>query len=328
MEELAAWINNKYPDSLQKVKAAYTWVVQNIQYSADSALVINHGLDKRAVIDAAFRRRKGVCENFAAIFAELCRLMGFQTYVVEGYTTQGARVDEAGHSWTTVRLDGDWFLFDPTWDSENRGVLKFFQQTGEEFGETHVPYDPLWALVSYPKGLDGKSNLPKKNTRINYKDSISCFLSLDSLQQLRAKERRMEMVRTKNQLTLLNQKVVKGLLEEQLQELQMKNYDKAVSLINQAAESLNSFISYRNAGFLPEKSEKEIHGWMDSVPSFLDSALYYLDLVDHSAAVLVFGTGTAHEKEKALRKKWKEQSVFLDQFLTASPGNRKQLLYQ
>ncbi|HRN73838.1 MAG TPA: transglutaminase domain-containing protein [Ginsengibacter sp.] len=320
VQELAQWIDSRYKDSALKVSAAYRWVTENISYSTEKAFAINHGLDKRAVIDVAFERRKGVCENFAAIFSELCKLMGFRSEVIEGYTVQHGAMDEVGHAWVAVNMENDWYLFDPTWDVQYRSAYKYYKLRGDEFISSHVPYDPIWKLLPYRE--EGRKRGAIVN---NYKDSLEIFLSMDSVSRFRSAAKRIEAGRAKNRLVNANYKVVKGQLEEQLQELQVKDYEKSVSFMNEAAEKMNDFVDYRNARFRPLKSETEIRMMLFGVEGMLDSALVYLTKVDHSEAVLVYGTGPARENESALRKKLRTLEAFVNQYFATAVNEREKL---
>ncbi|MCO6498638.1 MAG: hypothetical protein J5I50_13370 [Chitinophagaceae bacterium] len=320
VQELAEWIDTHYKDASQKVNAAYRWVTDNITYSTEKAFAINHGLDKRAVIDVAFERRKGVCENFAAIFSELCKLMGFRSEVIEGYTLQNGVMDEVGHAWVTVYMDGDWFLFDPTWDAQFRPNYKYYKIKGDEFIVTHVPYDPIWKLLPYEDRGRGA-----RKAVYNYRDSIDVFLAMDSVDRFKSSAKRIENEKTKNRLVNANYRVVKGQLEEQLQELQVKNFEAAVSYMNEATARINDFIDYRNERFRPLKSESEIRAMLEGVDALLDSALAHLERVDKSEATLVYGTAPARENEAAVRKKLKSQQDFLQLYFSTAVNEREKL---
>src|SRR5688572_26460471 len=119
--DIAENVKQKFTTDRDKVHAIYTWVASNIRYDTDSANVINMGLDPDAKVTAALRRRRGVCENYAAIFNEVCIKAGLTSFVIDGYTKQNGFVDKTAHSWCAVFIDNNWLLCDPTWD-EGRGT--------------------------------------------------------------------------------------------------------------------------------------------------------------------------------------------------------------
>ncbi len=148
--DISNYIKTNFKTDKEKALAIYAWVTANIRYSTDSANHINLGSDEEAKVTAALRRRKGVCENYAAIFNDIALKSGLTSFMVSGYTKQGSFVDKTGHSWCVALIDKSWQLFDPTWD-EGRGMnVKYFMISPEEFIETHMPYDPLWQLSDHP----------------------------------------------------------------------------------------------------------------------------------------------------------------------------------
>ncbi len=106
--DIAAYIKANFKTDREKVRAIYAWVTTNIRYSTDSANSINLGVNQQAKITFALRRRKGVCENYAAIFNDIALKCGLTSFVVSGYTKQSGFVDKSGHSWCAVLIDKDW----------------------------------------------------------------------------------------------------------------------------------------------------------------------------------------------------------------------------
>ncbi len=319
--ELAGMIDQRYPDSAQKVFAAYNWVTSNIRYDSQKAFVINNSTDPRAVIDVAFKRRAGVCENFAAIFVDLCQQMGLRAVVVEGYGIQNNLADRVAHSWAAVNLDNDWFLFDPTWDAGRNGRFSFYKKTGEEFISTHRPFDPMWQMVSYPK-IDREA---RSTAYFHYRDSIKLFLSMDSLHRFETALQRVRRTTKPNDLAETHQKVLNNNLEIQRQEQQMEWYGRAVDLMNEVGSALNEFIDLRNEQFSSVKEEARLKKLLTGLDLLLDSAQQYLTRVDGSPASLVYGTQPAREQLTRLDQRLKEQKNFLEKYLVADLYQRKKM---
>jgi len=148
--DIAGYVTSHFDGERPKVRAIYTWVTANLKYDKDSASIINSGINPEAKINVALRRRKGVCENFAAIFNDICLRAGLTSFVINGYTKQSGTVDRAGHSWCAVFINKEWYLCDPTWDEGSGLNSKYFLVPPTEFIETHMPFDPLWQLLNYP----------------------------------------------------------------------------------------------------------------------------------------------------------------------------------
>lgn len=79
---------------------------------------------------------KALCEGYSDAFAYLCQSIGIQTTGVTG------RANGGDHIWTAVKLDGDWYQFDVTFDDPTGGdpvcSYAYFGLTTKEICETHV----------------------------------------------------------------------------------------------------------------------------------------------------------------------------------------------
>lgn len=319
--DVAAFGMQKFHNDESKIFFAYSWVVRNIRYDAEKALAINRGVNARAIIDSAFKRRKGVCENFAAIFSDICQKMGFQSFVINGYSRQNGSVDRQPHSWSTVKIDGDWFLFDPTWDVGKSGPFNFFKRSGADFIASHMPFDPIWQLlespISHADFYRGQLTGHSKVT-FNFSDSLDIFITMDSLARYQSSLKRIESAGLYDQKIVTNYKIVKNDLEMERQDEQLRWYNAAVQSMNEAKEQLNNFIDYRNNQFLPEKPGETIYTMLGGIDEKLQKAFLWLDQVDKSEAILVMGTAPAREQLQKLRARVKEQQKFLKEFLAST----------
>jgi len=68
-------------------------------------------------ITKALKTRRGICENYATLFMDICNKTGIKSFVVEGYTKQNGFADYIPHAWSAALIDTTWYLFDPTWGS-------------------------------------------------------------------------------------------------------------------------------------------------------------------------------------------------------------------
>ena len=100
--DIAAFITAHFNTDAKKVRAIYTWVTSNIKYDADSVHRVILIEDKEQLITSALKRRRGVCENFASVFSDICNKAGLPSFVVEGYTKQNNSVDKSTHAWCTA----------------------------------------------------------------------------------------------------------------------------------------------------------------------------------------------------------------------------------
>ena len=85
-------------------------------------------------IYGAFINKKGVCEAYSKAFQTLCYAVGINANQAVG----------VGHMWNTVKLDGDWYYVDVTWDDPivNGGTIDiisydYFNKTTAQMHVAH-----------------------------------------------------------------------------------------------------------------------------------------------------------------------------------------------
>jgi hypothetical protein len=194
-DSLAFKLTSPYRTGLEKVRAIFGWVTQNISYNTGILNPVrNRIFDNRA--DTAtewksademtacqvLRRRVAVCEGYARLFKTLCHYAGIRSEVINGYArcSPGPLRFGTNHSWNAVLIDSAWYLVDATWGS---GYLdqsaRFVQQTDESYFLTrpehfvhdHFPDDIRWTLLTDIPMLNEFKHAPYK-TRSFVKYSI------------------------------------------------------------------------------------------------------------------------------------------------------------
>lgn len=318
-EKFAAYLQQRFTEPSQQLWELYNWVTTNIKYDKDSAMYFNWNAGYDTKISATLRRRKGVCENFASLFADIANRLTIPAYVVHGYPSWSPKNKDNSHSWVAVQNDGDWFLCDPTWDAQSAGGEKYFMITPTDFIQTHIPFDPLWQLLEKPV------NYPMAGSKFMYKDSVNAFLQLDSLQQFLAAERRIKNSTAQNNMTKnwqshnrMNVAIIAGQNDEKL-------YNEAVVLVNRAGKYLNDFIQYRNAVFIPQKQEQEIKQMLSQITPLLKEAKNKTAAMGKQAENFQYNTETILQKIMSVEKRTGEQLDFLNQYFSAAPVERARL---
>lgn len=319
--EIAAYIKKHFKTDEQKAKAAYAWVTANIKYDKDSIhyVVSDESRDER--VTYAMRRRKGVCENFAAIFTDICLKSGLRSYMVEGFALENGHIKTQPHAWSATEIDTSWFLFDPTWDagfsySGSFRKANFFKVSPQDFITSHYPFDPLFQFLNYPVTYASLSKgNEKKRVYFNYRDSIKVLENSDSLSRYIARYQRIQ----KNgwPASLIDSKLKQTKLEIELiyQDDDMGNYNKAVAELNYATQLLNNFIVYRNDQFLPARKEDQVLQDFQYINDKLSQAARRLQKVNASAATLSLNTGDVEYNIKNIAEKAKQQLDFYNNYL-------------
>ena len=95
----------------------------------------------------ALVRKKGVCESYARAFQYLCYRAGIQCLLVTG-NSMGV-----GHMWNVVKIDGEWYHMDVTWDDpigpQNSSLpyYDYFNVSTNEIKRTHgIDAEQLYAI--------------------------------------------------------------------------------------------------------------------------------------------------------------------------------------
>lgn len=328
---IAEYVKQKFTGDSKNLQAIYIWVISNIKYDTDSANIINMGPDPEAKITAALRRRRGVCENYAAIFNDICLRCGLTSFVVDGYTKQNGFVDRVGHSWCAVYVDKSWLLCDPTWD-EGTGNTKYFLVQPSAMIETHMPFDPMWQLLDHPVShqqfYSGNFYTGKDQPVFNYADSISAYIKMDSLQRLRSTAFRIEqsglynnMVKNRRDFTKMNIEIIR-------EDKDVDLYNSSVADLNTATTIYNNFVDYRNKQFTPAITDNAMQALLDGIDSKLAAANKKLDEIAKTEATFTFSTDDVRDKINALTHRSKEQKDFLKTYLNTAAINRPSLFYK
>ncbi len=89
----------------------HNYLIQNIKYCKDLAIIKNAGQD----IVSSLIYKKSVCAGIAKSMVYLLRKAGIQCAVVEG-SAKNELNEEESHAWCVVRLNGENYHIDPTYD--------------------------------------------------------------------------------------------------------------------------------------------------------------------------------------------------------------------
>ncbi len=112
----------------EKVKAIYKWMIYNFEYDYDCEPFIQY-FNVRKTLSA----RKGICYDFAHLFATLCRSQNISCYVVDGDKRDNFQYH---HTWNRVYFHSSWWNMDVTFDivqTKNQGELYGFRKIDNAF---------------------------------------------------------------------------------------------------------------------------------------------------------------------------------------------------
>lgn len=325
---IAHFINTNFSTERDKLRAIYTWVTYNIRYDKDSMNAINLNPDPQTKIIAALRRRKGVCENYADIFHDIAVKSGLTIYIVSGYTKQWGALDRSGHSWCAVQLGNEWLLCDPTWD-EGRRSYNYYLSTPEQMIVSHMPFDPLWQLLSSPLTHDDfqMGRTPKKNDPKQVTDSMIAFRNMSDPEQLESCARRMRQAGIFNDLTRNRLAYIDMQVSIVYEDRDMKLYNASVSDLNRALVAYNEYIQFRNNQFLPSTPGRRVSDMLLPVEKSLKDAQEKLDSLNLSRYNSQYDPSVLLNRIETLSGKLLEQREFLKKWLASNTVEREKLFH-
>jgi len=289
--DIAGYINANFRSDEDKVRAIFIWVASNLEYDVDNMFTMRYNETKEEKIAKALKTRRGICENYAAVFDDICSKCGLQSDIIVGFTKQPEYTSYLRHGWCAVKIENKWRLYDPTWGS---GVIidnKFTPKINNEYYDadpamlirTHMPFDPMWQMLYYPKSnrefTDGKATVSKSKTYFNYPDSIAAYEKMSEGGKYEAEARRLEqngvnsevvydrLTNLKSNIDVLrnNDKVLK-------QNKVVDTYNEAIADLNKGVNDLNDFINYRNRQFTPMKPDAAIQEMLDAAEKHITRA--------------------------------------------------------
>lgn len=133
--QILATIPANYPE-VEREKRIHDYILTHLQYDYAAAAnptpansVLPHAYD----IYGAAVEGKSVCEGYAKLFQYLCYRTGINATQISG------TADGGGHMWNAVKIDGDWYEIDVTWDDGDGELLyyQYFNLTHSQMAQNH-----------------------------------------------------------------------------------------------------------------------------------------------------------------------------------------------
>ena len=140
----------------QKIKTIHNYLIDSIEYEED--------LTQSNIYDiyGALVKKRCVCEGYAKAFQYLMNVIGIENAIVIGTGTNSINKTE-NHAWNYVKLNGQWYAVDVTWDDPiiigggsltTKSRYKYFLKGSNTMNENHQPsgrFTPEGQLFTYPE---------------------------------------------------------------------------------------------------------------------------------------------------------------------------------
>ena len=162
VEMLARYLMDGAENDVEKVRAFYVWIADNISYDTKSYFRRQYPSQSP---QAVLKQRTAVCQGYANLFKQFCDIANFPCIEIsgfsKGYGTNPAYIpEEPNHVWNAVQVDEQWRLIDVTWASgyidKNRRFVKrfsdyYFFPDPAELIFTHFPANHNYQLLLISK---------------------------------------------------------------------------------------------------------------------------------------------------------------------------------
>lgn len=323
-KDIAENIKANFKTDSDRVRAIYVWLASNIEYDVANMYALNAYESRQDKMAKALRTKKGICEHYAVLFNDLCEKCGVKSYIIGGYTKQNGRADYIPHAWTAARLDGEWFLFDPTWGSGyiDQEDGKFYKRLNNDFYrvppgqliKSHMPFDPMWEFLNYPVNnqefYEGKTKQVSSKPYFSFTDSIAVWEQQDSATRLVGEIRRVEENGMKNSMIFDFVAHLKKSIEIE----KSKDFNSAVYDYNEGVNNYNKYINYWNKQFRPMKPDNEIQDMFDAAYNRLTGARRKLQKIQDPGDELQPLVSSLHRSIDDLMEKVDEQDEWLKRY--------------
>lgn len=292
---LVAYMKQYLKTEDQLARAIYTWVSRNIKYNVYITYTPkSEETDEAKEIQKILSERKGVCQEYTLIFKTLVQEAGMEAYIINGYNRQNGTLLPDPHQWCAVRIEGKWYMFDPTWGAGFVEDYKFVPSSNHRFCKlpsdtllkTHMPFDPLFQFrerpLTYEEFDTGTYDEQRSVPVFYWRDSLALYTRQDTLQKLVNARQRMLANGKSNDLVYYTLELTSQNIRVAGIRKVLTAYNTAMNLLGESADAINKFIQYRNKAFEPKKEDEEIQKMVDMPERLISRADSIINTI-HSA---------------------------------------------
>lgn len=297
---LARYLTRHTKNDMEKVRAFYVWIANNITYDMKS---FQAGLYPDFHPRAVLKEKKAVCEGYARLMQALCIEADIKCEIIRGYSKgygyrTGQSFSTSNHSWNAVEIDGEWQLVDATWAATRTNTSKvklplsnhYFFTHPQTFLLDHLPEVPMWQMVSNPISLEdfesGDRAIQLKLSGkgdYHYRDSLKVFMSMNASDRILDYQKRASVFNPKNTGANYHRGVeylYRGLDSlELLDQVQDADIDTAIPYLEKRVFSMLQEAAFHFSGIRPSSP------YYESAQNFLDETIYDRGVFKYEAAI-------------------------------------------
>ena len=268
VQDIANYIQASFKGEELQIKAAYFYVISTISYDVNYNFSTEIFSSDEDFVTKTITTKSGVCIHYAKLFKAIIDKLGFDCQIITGYTKQNNLIGNLSHAWCAMHFkDGNWYVFDPTWDSGyvknqkfTRNILSLhLKMLPSEAIKTHMPFDYLWQFSKEPisnrEFYNGKVYDIKPKVNFDYQKEIDKYLKLSEIDKAFESAERIQKNEIINDLILEQYTYLKSVFNASRYNKNIEKFNEIIEDYNVAIVLLNDFIIYRNKGFTPVFSD-------------------------------------------------------------------------
>jgi hypothetical protein len=292
--------------------------------------------------------RKGLCTDYAVLYAQVCREAGISAIVVTGYALQhDIMIPTGSHDWVVVKNGSQWTITDPTWGAgavdNGRFVQRtnwtWFQASPQIAVKTHMPYDPMWQMLSFPLRHDELGSTAfaaaAKRPVFAYNDSLNAWFRqsrLERLQQASARIRRFGGATNPFIMTELDWmdqsiRVLAGNQEIEMRNRRVDEFNAVNREYTAIVKLYNEYAGFKNRQFMPEVKDVALRQMIDGIAARLNVAEQSLLGLKGADEEWKQNRAELSEAISSMKERVSQERFFVGKYLKTEKGKRKDLFY-
>lgn len=134
VEEIMSSLDLEEKTEFEKIRAIHNYICKNVKYEKEE----NSGNLCRTAYGALIEGR-AVCQGYSVALYRLLLEAGIDNRIVFGKGIADGK--EEAHAWNIVKLEGDYYYVDVTWDDSTWSREYFLRPAGSDFETSHIADD-------------------------------------------------------------------------------------------------------------------------------------------------------------------------------------------
>lgn len=343
---IAKWLKAHTGNTVALQQALFNWMATHITYDVENMNQVSSYRDSAAAMLKTLRTRKGLCTDYAVLYAQVCREAGVPAIVVTGYGLQNG-IPTGSHDWVVVKNGNQWLITDPAWGAgvvENgrftRGInWTWFRAAPQVAVKTHMPYDPMWQMLPFPLRHDEQGSqafaAAAKRPVFAYNDTLSAWFRQSRLQRLEyaaARIRRFGGAANPFIMTELDwmDQSIRVLAANQEIEARNQRVDE-INGLNQdyriIAELYNAYVDFKNRRFTPEVKDDVLRKMIGEIAVKLAAAEKSLSGLQGGDDAMKGNIAALERVLAEMKEKVGNEQQFVNKYIKTEKAKRKELFY-